>query len=44
MMMVCVCVSVYRNMQKLGLYGDTFMMLDDSHLSRVDQGGKKIKE
>ncbi|XP_062863610.1 F-box only protein 33 isoform X2 [Trichomycterus rosablanca] len=35
-----------RNMQKLSLYGDTFMLLDDvlQDLSQVDQGGKKMKE
>ncbi|GAA6091433.1 F-box only protein 33 isoform X1, partial [Tachysurus ichikawai] len=38
-----------RNLQKLSVYGDTFVLQDDvlqdgSYLSQVDQGGKKIKE
>ncbi|MGH0174962.1 UNVERIFIED_CONTAM: hypothetical protein FKN15_069373 [Acipenser sinensis] len=38
-----------RNLQKLSLYGDTCILqeegiLDGTHLTQVDQGGKKIKE
>ncbi|MCI4383045.1 hypothetical protein PGIGA_G00021700 [Pangasianodon gigas] len=38
-----------RNLQKLSVYGDTFVLQDDvqqdgSYLSQVDRGGKKIKE
>ncbi|XP_016129598.1 F-box only protein 33 [Sinocyclocheilus grahami] len=40
---------LYRNLQKLSLYGDTCILQDDgildsSYLSQVDQGGKKMKE
>ncbi|KAM9466166.1 F-box only protein 33 isoform 1-T1 [Clarias gariepinus] len=38
-----------RNLQKLSVYGDTFVLQDDvlqdgSYLSQVDRGGKKLKE
>lgn len=40
---------LYRNLQKLSLYGDTSILQDDgildsSYLSQVNQGVKKMKE
>uniref|UniRef100_A0A1A8KLF6 F-box protein 33 n=2 Tax=Nothobranchius kuhntae TaxID=321403 RepID=A0A1A8KLF6_NOTKU len=48
---LCVCTSIRnnRNLQKLSLYGDTFMLqqeglLDNSILHQIHQGDKKINE